>query len=286
MTGGAKVANYEYQRKCPNAQNLIAIIGDSSDPDRLCDVKCNLQIRGMGRRRGDVVISGQRSKLNVIRADRADGIHLRNFTVEFSDFNNIYILETNGFAMVRIQSRYSREYGFLSFTSDHGLYNRLEAFGSGDSGIYPGSGPEGHCQRYGIEIAKVNSHHNTIGYSGTAGNGVYAHDSRFHHNATGMTTASFASGHPGMPQDCAKCPGAGGDGDAVAATPVFLDTFGKSLWSPGRGPEQMPETELLRTGRIAFLRPGEEVPFAVAWHAVDGEPAVVDYGEGSVRVPG
>ena len=34
--GGAKVANYEYQRKCPNAQNLIAIIGDSDDPDRTC----------------------------------------------------------------------------------------------------------------------------------------------------------------------------------------------------------------------------------------------------------
>jgi hypothetical protein len=202
--GGAKVANYEYQRKCPNAQNLIAIVGDSDDEDRVCDVKCDVQIQGMGRRRGDVLISGQRTKLNVIRADRADGIHLRNFTVEFSDFNNIYILETNGFAMHRIQSRYSREYGFLSFTSDHGLYNRLEAFGSGDSGIYPGSGPEGHCKRYGIEITRVNSHHNTIGYSGTAGNGVWAHGNRFHHNATGMTTDSFASGHPGMPQDCAK----------------------------------------------------------------------------------
>jgi hypothetical protein len=106
--------------------------------------------------------------------------------------------------MEDIQSRYSREYGFLSFTSDHGLYNRLEAFGSGDSGIYPGSGPEGHCQRYGIEIKNSNSHHNTIGYSGTAGNGVWAHDNRFHHNSTGMTTDSFASGHPGMPQDCAK----------------------------------------------------------------------------------
>ena len=158
----------------------------------------------MGRRRTDVKISGQRTKLNVIRADRADGIHLRNFTVEFSDFNNIYILETNGFAMHRIKSMYSREYGFLSFTSDHGLYDRLEALGSGDSGIYPGSGPEGHCQRYGIEIRNVNSHHNTIGYSGTAGNGVWMHDSQLHHNATGMTTDSFASGHPGMPQDCAK----------------------------------------------------------------------------------
>ena len=50
----------------------------------------------------------------------------------------------------------------------------------------------------------MNSHHNTIGYSGTAGNGVWAHDNWFHDNATGMTTDSFASGHPGMPQDCAK----------------------------------------------------------------------------------
>jgi hypothetical protein len=202
--GGAKVPNFEYQRRCPNAQNLIAIIGDGPDADRVCDSKCNLQIEGWGRTRRDVLISGSRSKLNVIRADRADGIYLRNFTIEYSDFNNIYVLETNGFRLEDIQSRWSREYGFLSFTSDHGLYNRLEAFGSGDSGIYPGSGPEGHCERYGIEIRNSNSHHNTIGYSGTAGNGVWAHDNQFHHNATGMTTDSFASGHPGMPQDCAK----------------------------------------------------------------------------------
>jgi hypothetical protein len=76
------------------------------------------------------------------------------------------------------------------------------------------------------------------------------------------------------------------DGAPVPATPVFLQTFGKTLWSPGRGPTQMPESELRRTGRIAFLAPGEEVPFTVAWHAADGAPAVVDYGAGSLRVPG
>ena len=76
------------------------------------------------------------------------------------------------------------------------------------------------------------------------------------------------------------------NGDVVAASPVFLNTFGKSLWSPGRGPAQYPESELLRTGRIAYLRPGEQIPFTVAWHAKDGKPAVVDYGAGSLRVPG
>ena len=149
---GAPVANYKYQRKCPNAQNLIAIIGDSDDPDRKCDVKCSIQIH-MGRRRGDVVISGQRTKLNVIRADRADGIHLQQLHRRVLGLQqHLHPRDQRVRDSIDIKSRYSREYGFLSFTSDHGLYNRLEAFGSGDSGIYPGSGPEGHCRRYGIEI--------------------------------------------------------------------------------------------------------------------------------------
>jgi hypothetical protein len=75
------------------------------------------------------------------------------------------------------------------------------------------------------------------------------------------------------------------NGDAVAAQPVFLQTFGKSLWSPGRGPDAMPDTELQRTGRLAWVAPGEEVPITVAWHARAGRPAAVDYGEGLVPVP-
>src|SRR5215210_1538252 len=205
LEGSEQVPSYEFQRECPNAQNLIAIVGDDpADADRKCDDKCGIQIEGFGDSRDDVLIQGDKHKLNVIRADRADGVYLKNFTIEFSDFNNIYSLETNGFRFDDIGSRYSREYGLLSFTSDNGLYENLDAHHAGDSGVYPGSGPEYHCNGYGIEIKGVDSHDNTIGYSGTAGNGVHAHGNRFHDNAAGVTTDSFASGHPGMPQDCAK----------------------------------------------------------------------------------
>src|SRR5687767_9287481 len=105
--------SYEQHRECPNAQNLIAILGDT-DGDRICDSKCNIQIEGTGDTPNDVRITPRdRNKLNVIRADRADGIYLKNLTVFDSDFNNIYVLETNGFRVDTVVSRYSREYGIL-----------------------------------------------------------------------------------------------------------------------------------------------------------------------------
>ena len=73
-------------------------------------------------------------------------------------------------------------------------------------------------------------------------------------------------------------------GEPVAAQPIFLQTFGKSLWSPGRGPDQMPETELVRTGRIAWLDPGETVPFTLAWRE-PAAPARIEYDDGWVPVP-
>jgi hypothetical protein len=76
------------------------------------------------------------------------------------------------------------------------------------------------------------------------------------------------------------------DGLEVASSPVFLQAFGKSLWAAGRGPVQEPDSELQRTGRIALLEPGEEVPLTVAWHAHDGEPARLEYGRGSLSLPG
>jgi hypothetical protein len=201
--------SYMEQRRCPHAQNLIAILGDTNG-NRVCDSKCNIQIEGTGERPGDVYIKGERTKLNVIRADRADGIFLKNFRVELSDFNNIYVLETNGFRVSHVVSWYSREYGVLSFTSDHGIYEYCDVAYNGDSGVYPGAGPDRHKQpdahghKYGIRIHHCNSHHNAMGYSGTAGNGIFVYKNRFHHNATGLVTDSFVPNHPGMPQDSAR----------------------------------------------------------------------------------
>lgn len=75
-------------------------------------------------------------------------------------------------------------------------------------------------------------------------------------------------------------------GHEVASAPVFLQAFGKTLWAAGRGPQQEPDTELQRTGRIALLKPGQEVPLTIAWHAADGDPVRVDYKRGSLGLPG
>lgn len=200
-----RVPTYLHQVDCPNARNLIAIVGDSlDDADRECDHRCNLSIEGMGRRARDVVIQGDRRKPDVIRADRADGFQLRNVTVEQGAYNNVDVVETNGFRLSRLVTRWASHYGILTFTTDNGLYEDIEAYGSGDSGVYPGSGPEMHCKGFGIEMRRINSYGNVLGSSGTAGNGTWTHDSDFHDNAAGIANDSFAPGHPGMPQDCSK----------------------------------------------------------------------------------
>jgi len=208
--------NFRFQHDCPNARNLISIVGnrkvlgDGAHSPR-CDVRCNLQLVGMGRKPGDVDIKGDRTKMDVIRVDRADGFAVRNIAVEYGAFNGIDLVELNGFHIDHVIARWNQNYGVLSFTTDHGLYENITAFGNGDSGVYPGSDPKGCSpadgyskRRYGIELRGINSYGNTLGYSGTAGNSTYIHDSQFHDNATGLSTDSFAAGHPGMPQECFK----------------------------------------------------------------------------------
>ena len=193
---GYQVLSYEQQVACPHNQNLVAIFGVE-----------NLQIEGTGAAPTDVVVDAQYQKLNAIRADRADGFYLRNLTAQKTTFNAVYILETDGFVIDKAIGRWNDEYGFLTFADDHGKYVDCEAYGNGDSGVYPGAASNinanrGHdVPRYAIEISNCYSHHNLLGYSGTAGDSVWAHDNRFTENGAGVSTDSAFPDHPGMPQN-------------------------------------------------------------------------------------
>jgi Right handed beta helix region len=191
-----QILEYRDQLDCPTNQNLVAILGIE-----------DLQIEGTGAEPGDVVVDAGFTKLNAIRADRADGIYLRNFTAQNTTFNAIYILETQGFVIDRVVGRWNDEYGFLTFAVDHGLYVDCEAYGNGDSGIYPGSASDinrdrGYdVDRYGVEITNCYSHHNLLGYSGTAGNSVWVHGNDFSNNTVGVAMDSLFPDHPGVPQN-------------------------------------------------------------------------------------
>ncbi|MFF0746272.1 right-handed parallel beta-helix repeat-containing protein [Streptomyces sp. NPDC004111] len=196
---GYQILSYAQQKQCPHNQNLVAILG-----------KKDLQIEGTGARRTDVVIDAKYRKLNAIRADGSDGIYFRNFTAQRTTFNSLYVLAADGFVIDDVLTRWNDEYGFLTFASDHGLYKNCESYGNGDSGIYPGSASDinngrGYdVPRYSIEITGCRSHHNMVGYSGTAGDSVYVHDNEFDHNMGGASMDSAFPGHPGLPQNHAR----------------------------------------------------------------------------------
>ena len=211
---GPIALSYADQVRCPHNLNLIAILGDETpDDDSIkCDsALCGTQLVGTGRKRTDVTIDNRFAKLNAIRADRAGGVYFRNFTVQQAEFNALYVLETDGFVVDRVIARGNDEYGILAFAADHGLIQRVNAYWNGDSGIYPGSASDINGEneefeptRYSIEIRRNKSHHNALGYSGTAGNSVWAHHNDFYENATGIATDSLFPGHPGLPQDHAR----------------------------------------------------------------------------------
>jgi hypothetical protein len=184
--------SYEFQKRHPNAQNLIAVVG-----------KRNITLRGMGRSPRDVVIDVEFTKHVGIRGDRAHGIIIENLSVWHAYDHGVYILDTDGFVIDRVHSGYSREYPFLTFANDHGLMKDCEAFGGGDGGIYPGGAADarrGKLGRFSMEVARCRSYHNVLGYSGTQSDNVWVHDSEFFDNGVGLVSDSETD-HPNYPQN-------------------------------------------------------------------------------------
>ncbi len=200
--------SYEEHVACPHAQNLVAILGDGPDHDSRCDGRlCRLQIEGTGARPEDVVFDGRFQRHVVIRADRADGIYFRNFTVQHAPDDGVYVIETDGFVIDRMLGRWNDAYAFLTFADDHGRYVDCEAYGNGDSGLYPGAASPQYGTRHAIEITRCRSHHNFAGLAGTAGDSLWVHDNDFSDNTVGIGLDSLFPNHPGMPQGFSRFTG-------------------------------------------------------------------------------
>ncbi len=230
----AGALSYAYQFKCPNDQNLIAVMGRAltnapvPQPPRLdrhiipdagrC-IRCNLQIQGTGASPDAVTIdagrvqSGDGAPIGAvkdvgIRADRADGFVVDNLKVRHAKEHDIYVMETDGSHLNRFKVPYAGEYGLLTFVADHSLIENCDGWGAGDSALYPGSSADlGEAvppdqRRYGTELRNCDMHHSALGFSGTDGNAVWLHDNEIYDNSMGFSTDVFtAPGHPGFPQD-------------------------------------------------------------------------------------
>ncbi|MCX6395660.1 MAG: right-handed parallel beta-helix repeat-containing protein [Propionibacteriales bacterium] len=240
-SGDPGALSHEAQIRCPNDANLIAIIGrglgggskaDPSPPreDRhgvpnagRC-IRCNFQLEGSGVVADDVIIeagsaaagdggpsaAGHKKDVGIF-VDRADGIVLRNIKIRHAREHGIYIIETDGYLFDRFKAYYAGAYGVLSFVGDHGVVQNCDAKGSGDSGVYPGSGAPSLLESRNktfyptARISQIyrwcDSHHNTGGFSGTNSSGTLITQNNFYDNALGLTTDVFtAAGHPGFPQ--------------------------------------------------------------------------------------
>src|SRR3954453_11888152 len=226
--------SYAYQFKCPNDQNLIAVMGRALTnvpvpqppridrhviPDAGKCIRCNLQIQGTGASPDAVTVdagntaSGDGAPIGSvkdigIRADRADGFVLDNVKVRHAREHDIYVIETDGSHLTRFKAPFAGDYGLLTFVADHSLIENCDAWGAGDSALYPGASadvgeavPPGQ-RRYGTELRNCDMRHSTLGYSGTDGNAVWVHNNEFYDNTMGFSTDVFtAPGHPGFPQD-------------------------------------------------------------------------------------
>lgn len=237
-SGDPGALSHDFQIHCPNDANLVAVIGRGPDrgkaPSPPLDerhgipavgtcIRCNLQLEGSGVSADDVVVeagdaskgdrgptaAGHKKDVGIF-VDRADGFVLRNLKVRHAREHDIYVLETDGYLLDRFKVYWGGGYGVLTFTGDHGLVQNCEAMGSGDSGLYPGSGADSTTQRYKAFYPKwrfsqtfrlCDSHHNTGGFSGTNSHGTLIARNNFYDNALGYTTDVFtAPGHPGFPQ--------------------------------------------------------------------------------------
>jgi hypothetical protein len=76
-----------------------------------------------------------------------------------------------------------------------------------------------------------------------------------------------------------------GDGGELESAAIFAPTFIRGVFPLNRA-DGIPENEQLRIGLRVRLDPGKTAPVTVSWRERDERASLVDYGTGSLPVPG
>jgi hypothetical protein len=74
-------------------------------------------------------------------------------------------------------------------------------------------------------------------------------------------------------------------GNELESAAVFAPTFIRGVFPQNRA-EGIPENEQLRIGMRVRLEPGKSAPITVSWREHDERPSLVDYGTGTLPLPG
>ncbi|GAC1321412.1 MAG: hypothetical protein NVSMB25_15070 [Thermoleophilaceae bacterium] len=77
------------------------------------------------------------------------------------------------------------------------------------------------------------------------------------------------------------------DGRVLQSSAQFIGSYAHGLYGAFQKPHPLPPQELSRLGLAISLAPHAVAPLTVAWRLAPGsrEPATVDYGAGTLRLP-
>lgn len=139
----------------------------------------DLIIRGVDRFR--TILDGEDERGTGITVDGTRNVTIKNLTVRNYLGNGIYINNTTGYTVNKVDAIKGRTYGIYAFDSYDGVIKNSFAYGSGDGAFYIGQ-----CLNCSALIENVVGTWSYLGYSGTNSTGVVIRDSVFKHNAVGV----------------------------------------------------------------------------------------------------
>jgi plastocyanin len=195
----------------------------------------NLVIRGVDRFR--TILDGEDERGNGITVDGTRNVTVRNLTVKNYLSNGVYINNTTGYTVNKVDAIKGRTYGIYAFDSYDGVIKNSYAYGSGDGAFYIGQ-----CLNCSALIENVVGRWSYLGYSGTNSTGVVIRDSVFNHNALGVVPNTLPTEELGpnrgttvinnriFNNNYASIPGAGFSDPADQ--PIGVE-IGTGVWLPG-----------------------------------------------------